>query len=363
MDKLTIRTYHKGMDKEKFNSLSELIFSNRLLVPGFEFENEEEIYDISSYLKDRDEFGTDICLLADRNLMTRWIALYRGGNVKNDNDRLASGVLAFAQLAEMVIEPNISLYEFAMTNSNEKANQELNEFRNADELNPYYWTLIALEKSDSLPVNKLEHINKKHSINIDFKMPIQRWRNLYVLVLKIAEIELHQKGNSYKQISKLFKWMYEDYMMLSTAIILAIHYFAPNNKRKGLLKSLRSKDRERAINGIKNATWDLMIMLEWTKKIQVQDKNNEQWVLCSLDNKLRIFAKSLVYLNGDENPIEATILKLFPLSIATTRLIEEFRIYMSTLDSPDRIYNQSNKQENISNLIRKGEKIICEWSQ
>jgi len=358
MDQFVIRTY--PIEKDKIDNLCKLISSHRLIVPSFEYDFEKEIYDISYYLKIRDMFQTDVCLLPDRNLLTRWLALYRGEDIKNDNDRLAASILAFSQLAEIVIEPSIALYEAAMTNGNVKANQELNIFRSADNLDPKYWTAVALEESDMLPNIALNDLNKNKLEDINFEMPLRRWRRLYVLVLKIAEIEL-QGENSHQCMSELFKWMHKDYLMTGTAVILAAHYFAPNNNRKGLFKKLRSLNRELAIQGIKNATWDLFILEEWFSRITTQDKENKKWLFCTLDKKLKLFAESLIYKKRDVNPLESSLINLFGIEIGG-KLMEELKQYRLISSSHERILNQENNQPTIASLIEKGEKIIFNWS-
>lgn len=358
MNHFIVRTFPREQDK--IDSLCELIFSHKLIVPSFEFDTEKEIYDIFYYLKDSDIFQIDVCLLPDRNILTRWLALFRGKPIKNANDRLAAGVLAFSQLAEIMIEPNIGLYEVAMTNGNAKANQELNIFRSVDNSDPKHWTSVALEESDRLPDDILNDLNKNKPADINFEMPLRRWRRLYVLVLKIAEIEL-QGGNNYQRLSQLFKWMHEDYLMTGTAVILATHYFAPNNSRKGLLKQLRSRNRELAISGVKNATWDLFILEEWFSRIKTQDQDNKKWIFCTLDKKLKLFAESLVYSRKDENPLELSLINLFGIKIGG-KLAEELEIYKLNSNSSTRILNRENSQPSITSLIKNGEQIIRKWS-
>lgn len=356
MEQLIVRTF--PIEEEKIENIDKLISSNALILKSFEYDDKSVTYNIFSYLKARDIEKTDFSLLADRNLLTRWIGLCRGKSVIHNNDRLAAGVLAFAQLSEIQIEPNIALYEAAMTNGSEMANQELDIFRRADNLDPKYWASVALEESDKLPDDILNNFNKDRSIGIDFEMPLRRWRRVYVLVLKISEIEL-QGGGVQQCMSQLFAWMHKDYLMTGTAVILAVHYFAPNNSRKGLLKNLRSQDRELAIKGIKNATWDLFFLEEWFSKIKTQDQENKRWLFCTLDKKLKIFAESLVYFKENENPLESILIKLFGSKIGNN-LAHELHMYQLSSNSSERVLNQEHNQPSIASLIEKGEQIIRE---
>lgn len=86
--------------------------------------------------------------------------------------------------------------------------------------------------------------------------------------------------------------------------MFATHYLAPNSERSGLLKNLRSADRERALRGIRNASWDVTLLSEWIRRAGEQKQTNTLTLLCSLDRKLidlaRMFAPQLAGNLTDE---------------------------------------------------------------
>jgi hypothetical protein len=90
-------------------------------------------------------------------------------------------------------------------------------------------------------------------------MPLRMWRRNYVLALKVAALAL-DGGQTETLVEKLFDLMYSQYVFLAPSTVLALCYFSPNSPKKGLFKQIRSRDRERAIAGIKNATWDLTLI-------------------------------------------------------------------------------------------------------
>lgn len=87
--------------------------------------------------------------------------------------------------------------------------------------------------------------------------------------------------------------MYQDFIIGGPALMFAIHYLAPNSERSGLQKNLRSADRERALRGIRNASWDVTLLSEWIRRAGEQKQTNTLTLLCSLDRKLIDLARML----------------------------------------------------------------------
>ena len=73
--------------------------------------------------------------------------------------------------------------------------------------------------------------------------------------------------------------MYSQYVFLAPSTVLALCYFSPNGPKKGLFKQIRSKDRERDIAGIKNATWDLTLIHQWLGMVRGQRTDNTIYLI------------------------------------------------------------------------------------
>jgi hypothetical protein len=260
--------------------------------------------------------------------------------------------MAFTQCANILIEPNMALYEFADSSGNEKANQEFHTFHTADNLHPKYWADIALGQSKQLIPEDLDLPSLKQD-SINFKMPLAIWRTNYMLVLKIAELEL--TGNNPEHLmTEVMRWMYEDFLFKSAGLSLAINFLNQNYEgRKKLFKDLKSEDREKAIKGIRNATWDLTYLSEWQKRVNEQEQNNRIIIFCSLDKPLRKLARSL---------ISDLLFQDWGVA-AENRLRNQYESYVKDIDNPNRKYNSASELGSKEDLIRSGENFIRGWKR
>jgi hypothetical protein len=260
-----------------------------------------------------------------------------------------------------IIEPSLALYEAAATAGNNVANEELRQFRIADNIESIYWADVALGRSTRLSFTQPSDPPPVKSV--DFDMPLRRWRRNYVIALKIAELAL-RGGKAESQMTELLRWMYQDFLIGGPAAILAAHYIAPNSDRKGLLKSVRSPDRERAVGGVRNAAWDLTLLSDWLVRVQEQAQRNELSLLSSLDRKLVEFARLLTD-EPPEEPSAASPLSMIFESLwgaaAGRRLSTLTENYLSDAGNPARQLNRPEEVGYVDRLIREGEAFIRNW--
>lgn len=233
--------------------------------------------------------------------------------------------------------------------------------RNANEVEPEYWANIALDINKRIPEEILSEKIHTEESDMNFLETSLRWRVYYVLILKIAELAL-DGGSSILRIEKFLQWMYDECVLSSPVLILAINYLAPNSHRKGLLKNLYSLNRDNALSGIRNATWDLTYLNEFTSKIKIQDDNNQRWLFASLDDKLRDIARTLIAHRPDDNPMERMIINKLG-ERKGKKIIKDLAEYESSRNSPHRLIHQSNRDELIDMMIKEGEKKIMEWKK
>lgn len=341
--------------------IADMMRGRDVLTPGFDSKN-ADVYDPLTYLIQKDTHDTNTRLVVDRNLLTRWVRLGRSCQI-TDELRIAAATLAFCQCCGILTEPNIALYEVAAESGNEAANYEEAVFRAVDNANPRIWAEIALGHSccASASLDKAENLSpRKH---IDFTTPLKVWRRNYVLALKVAALAL-AGGRSQILAEKLFDWMYSQYVFLAPATILALCYFSPNGPKKGLFKQIRSSDRERALDGIRNATWDLTLVHEWLKMVDGQRTSNTLNLLGSLDRKLHTVARSIITFTDSDEVVKARGRELFSTlwgTEASTRLYVKIRKYYQDADNPSRVANRTNDQPSIDTLIVRGEQEIREW--
>lgn len=358
----TLVIHRLPLDQRDVESITDLLRGQDVFTPSF-VTTGTDVYNPLTYAQQQIIAGTKTILLADRNVFTRWLALLKGA-VAEPEHRIVAAVMAFAQCAGIVIEPNLALYEAAATAGSNAANEELRQFRIADNLEPECWADVALGQSTKLSFTQPPDPPSVQSV--DFEMPLHRWRRNYIIALKLAKLAL-RGGKAESQMAELLHWMYEDFLIGGPASILAVNYLAPNSDRKGLLKNLWSPDRERAVLGVRNAAWDLTLLSDWISRVQEQERRNELSLLCSLDRKVIEFARLLT----DESPEEPTAVS--PLSriyeslwgpAAGRRLATLAESHLNDAGNPAR---QLNRPEEVGyyvdRLIQEGEAFIRNWKR
>jgi hypothetical protein len=281
-------------------------------------------YEAGTYLSEQLSAGTEIVFRLDRNLFTRIIDLAQGRKA-TIHHRIAAAVQAFAQTLKIGLEPNLALYEVAASAGDANPNKELLLFRRIDNSHPQHLADIAVGRCDSLKSHQLAEM-PSHRTNIDFSNSLTRWEASYIAVLKIAVLEL-AGGPAEEKLTTLLKWMKTDYLFIAPAIFLANHYWGPNGRRAGLLKSLRSPNRTKAFNGIRNATWDLALIYEWGNDAANQPNQYSLHILASMDRKLHQIARSFVIAADHHDPIDALLQTEFILfwgSSSGTRIFERY---------------------------------------
>lgn len=162
----------------------------------------------------------------------------------------------------------------------------------------------------------------------------------------------------------LLDWMHDDFIIAGPAAMLACIYFAPNSPpRAGLLKRLNSPDRQRALDGVKNAAWDITHLSDFIKKVNEADGNGTRYLLASSDKALHIMAKFLFAFSANGihlGPMADGLSAWWPVDQAISiaerlaRLIEEAEV-------PGRSLNNPQPDGFIDDMTARGERIVlCE---
>ncbi|MDU9050273.1 MAG: hypothetical protein Q3M30_15620 [Candidatus Electrothrix sp. Rat3] len=341
--------------------LAKMMRSHDILTASFDMEQEDP-YVPETYRLQKAVHDTKTILVADRNLMTRWVNLVKSCRI-TEKHRVAAATLAFCQCSGILIDPAIALYELAATSGNEKAIAEENIFRLVDNTNPRVLTDIALGYHEGSPSFLTEQGHNFKKKQIDFCVSLQDWQRIYVVVLKIAALSL-RGGKSHKVVIDLFDWMYSDYLFLATATMLGLCYFSPNSPKKGLLKQLRSNDRELALAGIRNATWDMTLIHKWLQMARRQPENNTLNLLGSFDKKMHAIVRNILVFPNSDEASEAKwhdILLEFWKSDKGAYLYRKTRKYFRDAENPSRLCNKNDTQFSFDKLISDGERAIREW--
>lgn len=292
------------IDERALKELESLLTSADVFTTTFQHLG-PAIFLAETYIRESLNHGTKCVFMVDRNLFTRLLSLGRGERATHAH-QVAAAVLAFAQTTESLIEPNMALYELAATAEARTARMELLEFRRLDNSHPQLFADVAVGRRDSLDLIYLSGYPVAEAPDVDFTMPLRRWRANYAAALKIATLELSQVPAE-RKMAGLISWMQNEFLHIGPALCLANRYFAPNGPKKRLFKSLRSSDRDRALAGVRNAAWDLAFVSEWSAKVRTQSDGDKLWILATLDRGLHEVAQAFVLPTGAAESVDASL--------------------------------------------------------
>lgn len=305
--------------------------------------------------------GQSTILLPDRNIASRFAQIAMG-KPATDDLRLVAAIKAFCHFLDILVEPSVAFHELAHKQGNAKANEELAWFRIGDNWDAFTWFDYAMGRVERIPLPAEEPRFDSH----DLAFPLRRWRRNYIVALKIAELELSGLTNLQRMLA-LLDWMHDDFIVAGPAAMLACIYFAPNSPpRAGLLKRLNSPDRQRALDGAKNAAWDITHLSDFIKKVNEADGNGTRYLLASSDKALHIMAKFLFDFGADGihlGPMADGLSAWWPVEQAIS-IAERLARLIEEAEDPGRAHNNPQPDGFIDEMTERGERIVlCERAQ
>ncbi|ACB33582.1 hypothetical protein Lcho_1313 [Leptothrix cholodnii SP-6] len=298
-------------------------------------------------------------LLPDRNVASRFAQIAKGALV-DDAVRPVAALLAFSHFLDIEVEPSVAFHELAHKQGNAIANEELAWLRQADNASAHAKMDVALGR-----VERLVGLAQPASISeLDLAFPLRRWRRNYIVTLKIGELELAGLPHL-DRILALLDWMHRDFIVAGPAAMLACIYFAPNSPpRKGLLKQLQSADRARAIEGAKNAAWDITHLSDFVHRVNEAADGSTRYLFASLDRTLHYIARSLFDFGADgirQDNIICELGKWWPQEHARA-IAERMADLFESIDQQERVARRPQAAGFVDSLIHSGEAALLQWS-
>ena len=276
------------VDHTALEALQALLRERDVFTTGYE-QLGVDAYDPATYLHDQLLEETSFCFRYDRNVLSRLVEVVQAKPLREEH-RVACGIQAMAQITEAVVEPNIALYELGSGCSYYDAEEQLALFRRIDHTHPQHWADLATGLVDGFDDDQLADWQGQSINETNYTKTLNHWRASYAACLKIASLELSAMGAEAKML-ELIRWMEEDLCFLVPGVILANRYLAPNAKRNGLFKQLRSADRNKALQGVRNQAWDLTLIYAWMDDFRNIDATGRIVILASLDRGLHAIAR------------------------------------------------------------------------
>lgn len=291
-------------------------------------------------------------LLPDRNIASRMAKIVAGASMDEVLRKIAA-IKAFCHFLDIQIEPSIAFHELAQLQGNDAANLELARFRDADNDDPHPWMDLAFGDLDALNSIAPQHPPESH----DLAFPLRRWRRNYIAALKIAELELSVRPNL-DQMLALLSWMKDDFIVAGPAALLASIYFAPNSPpRKRLFKHLFSPNRQRAVHGVRNTSWDLTHLSEMIRKVNELNGTQTRLLFASFDKGLRTLARMLFHVSGGEFSEALLVSSLEPWwsRAQAEQIAKALAALLAGINDESRKQRQANSPISIDEMIRQGE--------
>lgn len=346
-----------GYPYDDLLKIADVLKARDVFVPGY-IPDGGKLYEPYSFMLEGWAEKIDTVMLPDRNVVSR-IARVAQGEMIDAHMRVAAATMAFAQCLDILIEPSVSFHELAPNHGNSAALDELSWFRAADNGVNADWINAALGRVDRIePIPLSQQIDE-----LDLSKPLSRWKRNYIAALKIAQIEL-AGGPALERVKTLFDWMYHEFIMAGPAALLACVYFAPRNPpRQGLLKQLRSSDRERAINGVRNAAWDITHLSDFAQHLNEHSNSDRRFIFLTFDESLRTIARLVVGTDDRADPTDSLARELqqwWPANDARLISTELFE-YFGRERSPQWFAAQQANPHAIDEFIDKGESLLRSW--
>ncbi len=346
---------------EDWQGVKQMLSENDLIIPGN--YKARDPYDLTRYLYTAHEKGHNFRALFDRNLVSRLVLLAKGMPLSKEPasgkvGRLAAACQAFCILAEMQIEPNMALYEYASSSSHDNAVSDFRHFLLADNVDPRYYIDIALGREDCLPRTHLVELECKFKFSTreveetNFEKPLNSWKPHYLFVLKT--VSLVRSGiTPYDAAHALLHWQSYEAFYNAAATLFCLAAIGHTPPSGGMIKKIKSSNMAELRKGVRNATWDICLVSQWGK--YPREGGKTFWAFCSNDRALREMAKLLLIgvQESSENSI-ANFLRTFWGERDGNRLAN---IYFTSsdnidLDSPERTERRNLASAKVDSWIQ-----------
>lgn len=299
--------------------------------------------------------GQSTIVLPDRNIASRFAQIAMGKSATDDL-RLVAAIKAFCHFLDILVEPSVAFHELAHKQGNDIANVELGWFRIGDDGDAFAWLDYAMGRINQVP----PPTDAPRIDALDLAFPLRRWRRNYIVALKIAELELSSLTNLQRMLS-LLDWMHSDFIIAGPAAMLACIYFAPKSPpRSGLLKHLKSPDRQRALDGVKNAAWDITHLSDFIKKVNEAEGKGTRYLLASNDKAVHMMARFLFSFGVGGihvDPIVEELSKWWPTAQAIT-IAERLVRLIDEASDPGRALNSPQSERFIDDMTARSESIV-----
>jgi hypothetical protein len=324
----------------------------------------DDPYCLIDYIQHSIHDGAELAAVLDRNLVSRIVSLAAGGHVDHSRagsatDRVAAACMAFLITAEVLAEPNISLYELAESVDASDGKADLVSFRIADHLHPQAYLEVALGRAPGIHPDLIEQartlVESRNPPIADLEMPLRHWRRHRCALTQIALLE-RSSLDGREKFERLIEWSVSPGFFDGVAIAFAARLFGRAKPPGRLLKSVQSSNVEKCLAGIRNAAWDLTYISHWSKQ-SVEDEGRRIWILCTNDRVLRSLARVAV---GEDGQASALFRENWRPNEAATLEQQYLNAWTRAQSSDERTASMQGRMDEIDDLTESIEARIRE---
>lgn len=325
------------------------------------FDQREDPYQVLLYRRQHAFHKTKTIAFFDQNVLNDVIepiklGLIDDGKRCSERGRFGAALMAFLQSANILIEPSFAIHE-----KGEHAHKDLQLFRCADNIDTVLYAKLALGMIDRLPMEALSKLPPLE--DHDFSKMITGRSVLKIAMLKIASLELGSLKPKEK-MAEFIRWSFETFCIARVPTVLACSFFSPGRKHPMIL-GLRSPDRQRALQGIENALWDVQLIDNWSKRIKEQKTKNMLLLLCSRDRAVQNTAKILCHAEATPDELNRILSEYFVEhwgdkdGKALVSLLLEKQL---NVDDPSRLLNKDRSSKRLMEMDKELEVDILSWN-
>ncbi|WP_354681948.1 hypothetical protein [Cupriavidus necator] len=348
-----------GFPVEDVEQICSLLEEGDPFVPAFE-PNAFGLYSLAGQVWSLTFEEVETVILPDRNIASRMAQIARGEAI-GKSAQIIAAITAFAHFFDIMMEPGIAFHELAPREGNGAALDELSWFRAADHGDKFDWLEVALGRRDRL---SRPGVPRGHE-SYDLAKTLRDWSTNYGAVLKIAEIELCHPGTPFEKIMALLDWLHRDYFFAGQVATMACIYFGPVNAPKaGLMKGLRSPDRERAVAGAKNAAWDALYLSALNSMVNKAAGGPKRFIYASLDRRARLIARMAFAFGGDgpHRDVMLGILSQWWTAREATTIADKLSQIALDIDLPHMEEKRRKAAAAKQEIIAQSEHAVRNWS-
>jgi hypothetical protein len=255
-----------------------------LPVPGFDPYSVTDVRGVTT------QANTEFVLILDRNVLSLVLDLRSTRQrALTDDHKRAAAIMAFAIITGTHFNATVAVGETVRVNGVKSGQEDAALLGAMQNLAPGLYMDLVFGRAESIDHKEVDKELTPAIRQGAAGLEVDVWdrvRPQYGAALKLATL-LHpcKTEDAYFQAYiEYLRWCYEDFLFVAGGQIYGSMACGPK-RRKGMFKDLRSGVADDALDGVRNAAWDMRLVEHWSQEIK--------------DG----FGKSFIYLSTFDKPL------------------------------------------------------------